>query len=97
MAIVIEEQNKKGGLFNILVMILIAGILGAAVYYLFFTEVPLIDKFAPLSIKSLREISSIKITPDKIANDPNISILKQYGSPVSGATAGRSNPFAPVR
>ncbi len=97
MAIVIKEQKNKSSFFSVAVIIMVGGGLFLAAYYLFFTPVPLIDKFAPLSLESLKQISSIKINPDGILENPSFQVLKQYVGPVSSATSGRSNPFAPTR
>lgn len=84
-------------MFTVLILLLVFGGLGITVYYLFFTPTPLIDKFVPLNLKSLKEISSIKIKPEGIMNNPNFQVLREYSNPIPEVSAGRSNPFAPTR
>lgn len=97
MAIVIKEQKRKSNLFGIALIIMIGGGLFITVYYLFFTPVPLIDRFAPVGLESLKQISSIQIDPEGVIENPAFQVLKQYADPLNTQTAGRSNPFAPIR
>ena len=96
MAILIEEEKKKGGnLFFWAVVILIAITIICAVYYLFFAPSPLVEKVAPTRLSSIKSLSSIKLKPDEIINNPNFLNLREYNFSldVNNITSGKTNPF----
>jgi hypothetical protein len=96
MAIIIEEEKRKINWFNLAVGVFIVVLLAVAVYYLFFISPPLIEKVAPVRLQSLEELSSIKLEPEAILNNPNFQILKQYANPIeiNEGLVGKVNPFA---
>ena len=93
MAIVIEEEKRKINWFALGVIILIVAVLSGAIYYLFFTSTPLIERVVPPRLESIKELSSIKLQPEAIINDPHFQILKQYVNPVVIGAVGKTNPF----
>ncbi len=96
MAIIIEEEKRKINWFNLAVGVLIIVLLGVAIYYLFFVSPELIEKMTPARLQSLEELSSIKLEPEEILNNPNFQILKQYTNPIEikEELVGKTNPFA---
>jgi len=95
MAIIIEEQRRKINWFALALILLLVAIIGAAIYYLFFAPIPLVERVAPPRLKSLQELSSIKLQPETIINDSRFQILKQYVNPIEIQTnsIGKTNPF----
>lgn len=93
MAIVIQEEKRKINWFALGVILLVTATIAAAIYYLFFIKPPLIEKVAPLKLQSIKEISSIKLDPEAVINNPRFQILKQYVGPIEIGQFGKSNPF----
>ena len=95
MAIIIEEEKRKINWFALVVILSLVIIIGAAIYYLFFASIPLIEKIVPPRLQSLQELSSIKLEPETIINDSRFQILKQYVNPIEIQTnsIGKTNPF----
>ena len=95
MAIIIEEEKRKINWFAAALILLLVTIIGAAIYYLFFASIPLIERVTSPRLQSLQELSSIKLEPEAIINDPRFQILKQYVNPIEIQTnsIGKTNPF----
>ncbi len=93
MAIVIQEEKRKINWFALSVIFSMAAIITAMIYYLFFIKPPLIEKVAPLKLQSIKEISSIKLDPEAVVNNPKFQILKQYAKPINIGQFGKNNPF----
>jgi len=83
-----------------LVMVLVVlGVIGAAIYYLFFSPVPLIEKVIPQQVQSIKNISLTEFNPETVLNNPTFQILKQYINAVElpQNPTSRSNPFTPLK
>ena len=95
MAIIIEEEKRKINWFALVVILSLVIIIGVAIYYLFFASTPLVEKIASPRLQSLQELSSIKLEPEAIVNDPRFQILKQYVNPIEiqDSFIGKTNPF----
>ena len=95
MAIIIEEEKRKINWFAVGLILSLVIIIGVAIYYLFFAVPPLVEKVAPPRLQSLQELSSIKLKPETIINDPRFQILKQYVNPIEIQPdfIGKTNPF----
>ncbi|MDP3014866.1 MAG: hypothetical protein Q8N28_00355 [bacterium] len=93
MAIVIQEERKKINWFVLSAILLIAATIVGVIYYLFFVKPSLIEKVAPLKLQSIKEISSIKLDPGAVIDNPRFQILKQYAHPIEIGPVGKSNPF----
>ena len=95
MAIIIEEEKRKINWFVLTLILSLVIIIGAAIYYLFFAVLPLVEKIASPRLQSLQELSSIKLQPETIISDPRFQILKQYVNPIEIQTnsIGKTNPF----
>jgi len=95
MAIIIEGEKRKINWLALATIVLIVAVLGTAIYYLFFAATPLAEKIAPVPLRSIQELSLIKLEPETIINNPAFQVLKQYVNPIeieSGAV-GKANPF----
>jgi len=93
MAIIIEEEKRKINWFAFGVVIIIIAVLSAAIYYLFFASTPFAEKVAPPQLQSISELSSIKLQPEAIVNNPYFQILKPYVNPIQIGPIGKTNPF----
>lgn len=96
MAIVIEESRKKINWFAWALVSAVVATIIIAIYYLFFSPVPLIEKVIPEQLKVIESISSNPFDPSSVINDPTYKILRQYINPlqVSSSTPQRPNPFS---
>jgi len=95
MAFVVEQEKKGMALMPILGGILVVIALGAGVYYLFFSEVPLIDSISGTSTLELsaNEFNKIKSNQEGVINHSVFKDLKQQVSNISVGNLGRRNPF----
>ncbi|MBI2515092.1 hypothetical protein HYV91_02855 [Candidatus Wolfebacteria bacterium] len=98
MAIIVEEEKNKFNWFSLGMALVILFAVVIAVYYLFFSSVPLIEKVIPERVQSIREISSADFRPDAILNNDVFKILRQYvNAPEVSENPARPNPFLPLR
>ena|SRR3989338_5120360 len=94
MAIIIEEERgNRLSLITILIWLVILGVVGAAVYYLFFKNPDLASFNTPSNFKSAEALSKITLDPDQLRRSPLFEALKQYIVPPPPAKLGRPNPF----
>ncbi len=82
MAITFEEEKKKINWFALAIIIVIVASSATAVYYLFFINPPLIEIVIPYSLKSLEQISQIKINPAEVFDNPIFKNLNQRVLPI---------------
>jgi uncharacterized membrane protein len=94
-AIIIEEEKRKINWFALTLIIFLIAIISAAIYYLFFAPTPFAEKIAPSNLQSLQDLSSVKLQPETVINNPYFQILKQYVNPIEVSTdsIGKTNPF----
>jgi len=93
MAIIVEEEKRRTNWFSLILVISLAGMLVALIYYLFFAPTPLIEKVISQNMQSLKELSGIKLNAESLVNNPKFQILKQYINPIEGGTTGKSDLF----
>ncbi len=93
MAIVIEEKRNSSGIINFLIWLVILGIIGASVYYIFFKNPELVEFTAAPSFKDVQQLSKITLNPGDSINNPAFQALKQYITVTTPENPGRSNPF----
>ena len=93
MAIVVEQEQRGMPFFTIAVGIVILSVVGAATYFLFFAEVPLIEMVAPVQFQSTGNLSKINVGPAAVLEDPTFQALKSYVADPSPGPVGRANPF----
>ena len=93
MAIVIEEEKNKIGIFTIVAWLVVLILIGSAVYYIFFKKPQYIELSPPSDFSNTAALSKVKLSPEEIVNSPNFQVLKQYITPPSTGNAGRQNPF----
>ena len=94
MAIVVESNNRKGGLVRIILGIIVIALLVGGAYYIFFVTPPFEEEIdVPSGLDAISEISSIKVDPQEVL-EPIANILeKRVGDPELGEF-GRENPFS---
>jgi hypothetical protein len=95
MAIVLEEEKKPINWLAVLTVIVIVAFLFTGSYFLFFKKPELIEVVAPKSLEDLNKISQLSFNPETVLNTPTFKLLKQYATPITPPTPGRSNPFKP--
>ncbi len=98
MAILVEEETRKRGVFGGFIVVIIIILLGAATYYLFFAPTPLIEVVIPSGLKTVSTISESGLNTPAVFNSPVYKSLRQYvAEPVAGEVGeiGRANPFSP--
>ena len=93
MAILIEEEKKKINWFALLSIIVVAGILFATVYYLFFINPESIEVIVPHRLKVLEQVEQIKFNPAEILDNPILRNLTQKVAPIIPEPTFNSNPF----
>jgi len=95
MAILVEEETGRKGVFGVFIIAVIVILLGAATYYLFFAPTPLIEVVIPSGLKTVSRISESGLNTPAVFNSPVYKSLRQYvAEPVVGEI-GRPNPFSP--
>ncbi len=95
MAILVEEETRKRGVFGVFIVAIIVIFLGAAAYYLFFAPTPFIEVVIPSGLKTVSRISESGLNAPAVFDSPVYKSLRQYaGEPEIGGI-GRANPFSP--
>ena len=91
-----KEKKKKINWFAWGIIIIVVATGATAVYYLFFVRPPLIEVIIPHQLKSLEQISQIKINPTEVFDNPIFKNLNQYVAPIIVSPSEsilNSNPF----
>ncbi len=81
------------GLTGLLTFLVIAGILAAAAYYMFFAPTPGFETIVPSDLKRTQTISTFDLDPKSVFNSPQFKALDKYNGLPTGGTFGRENPF----
>lgn len=95
MAIVVEEERRGPGIFSILGVVLVLGILFGGTYYLFFAPAPLVEIVAPQELEATSAVSKIELNFTGVTDSNLYRALKQYVQEPELGSAGRPNPFEP--
>ncbi len=95
MAIVVEEEKKPVNWVALLTTIIIIVVLFLGAYFLFFKKPELIEVVVPGSLKEVSQLSQVSFDPDSVLSSPAFKLLRQYGTAITPAATGRSNPFLP--
>lgn len=93
MAITFEEKKKGINWFVIAAVAVVLGLIGLAVYFLFFSPTPVIEVIVPRQLESVAEISEIQFDPSTVINSSSFRSLKNYTGLPSAGQLGRENPF----
>jgi len=95
MAIIAEEVKKPFNWFAAISIVVIAAIIGALVYYLFFAPTPAIELITPAALKEASQILTSPLDVNATRNHRVFKLLKPYVSPLTVSRLGRENPFTP--
>lgn len=96
MAIVVEEQKRgAGNAVSVVIWLVLLGVIGAAVYYIFFAQPDLVDVAAPAPPNFARteQIAKLTLNVEEILSDARFQDLQPYVTPPETGTFGRANPF----
>ena len=97
MAIVVESQQKKGGIGKLLIWLLLVGVVVFGIYYLFFKRPDVIPNLAaPAAFKQAAELSGVKIDPGAVVQSAPFQALRPQAPEMQVPATGRTNPFAPI-
>lgn len=97
MAIVLEGEKKNIDWGFLLGTIVVVGIVGAAVVYLFFVSPETVQQLTTPEQKTLNEFSKTKFKPEEILNSAAFQSLRTMAplpTPAAGEI-GKINPFLP--
>ncbi len=94
MAIIIEGEKQSNGLVQITVAGIIVVIIIAVTYWVFFTEPPFVEVFAPQELENISRISQVETDPSVIADSPAFKALQVHVEEPQLGEFGRENPFA---
>jgi hypothetical protein len=99
MAIVVEEEGGGGSssssIIRILMWLVILGIIGATVYYVFFKRPDILPNLTtPAALKGTQELAKLRF-PKEILNSTGFLSLHQYVPVSTLPPSGRTNPFVP--
>lgn len=79
--------------FRIIGLLIFLGIIGAAVYYLFFAPTPAIDAFAPPQLQTLEQVSATVVDIDSLLESATFRSLQVHAPDPGVGSVGRTNPF----
>ncbi len=97
MAIIINDNNKKGVNFlNLFIWVLILGVILFSTYLIFFKQPEIADFVIPSkdTFDNIDYLSKITLNPDIIKN-PAFEALTTYIDLPESGRSGRLNPFLP--
>ncbi|MFA4999664.1 MAG: hypothetical protein WC519_02990 [Parcubacteria group bacterium] len=96
MAIIIQENGKKGALVPLLIGFVVIAVMGLLAYYLFFSPAPIVDIVGSDKYESTAAFSKATLDVDSVINSPVWNAL-QTASPVPALITQiisvRENPF----
>ncbi len=93
MAIVLEETKKQFNWKLPALILAIIGVLGGAIYFLFFAPTPAIEVIVSPAVRSASELSNIRFDPAAVVNSDAFRSLRRYSSDPTIGRVGRTNPF----
>jgi len=98
MAIIVEEgKSNSGNIIRIAGWIGILGILGVAIYYIFFAAPELVIITPPVSLQEVTPLAGVTLHPEDVLNSPSFQALKPPSFPLptpqGPASVGRQDPF----
>ncbi|OHB22731.1 MAG: hypothetical protein A2939_03925 [Parcubacteria group bacterium RIFCSPLOWO2_01_FULL_48_18] len=94
MAIIVKEKRKLNW-FALSLTVIALVFAGASTYFLFFKTPPLVEILQPTADIRRREISTIRLEPDKVLNNPLFQKLTRVPLFLEPKEIGRANPFIP--
>jgi len=94
MAITVEKESTRKGMFRVISGLILVIALFVATYILFFTKPPQIEVLAPPEVETITQISEINLDPGAIIESPEYQALQGDILLPELGDFGRSNPFA---
>jgi hypothetical protein len=98
MAIIVDEDKNKANIFRIFGWIGILIILGATVYYVFFSAPEIVVISPPASFQYVTPLASVTLHPLDVLNGAAYLSLKStvpLPTPTGPVAVGRTDPFLP--
>ena len=96
MAIIVEDdQRYKTGIVSLLTWVVIVGIVVAAVYYIFFKRVDLIEVALPDRVKQSQALLDINVAPEEVLESLAFKDLKNTIPQPAPINVSRVKPFLP--
>ena len=95
MAIILEEKEKSTNWVKIIAVLILALLIAAAVYYVFFAPTPAFETIAPPPLESAQKISTLQFDPANVLNSQSFRSLRSYAPQPTVGALGRENPFQP--
>jgi len=95
MAITFEEDKNRVNWIGILTAVIIIGFIGIAVFYLFFSQPAVVEKFIFPNLKTISEFKSVKFNFEDAFSNPafkNLKSIVDFAFPPDNLV-GKSNPF----
>ena len=96
MAIIVGREESRINWFAVALALFIISFIGASVYFLFFIDPPYIERIAPINLDNVNQLSSAKIDPNTVLQNPSFLLLKKYIPDPDTGKLGRANPFLPI-
>jgi len=97
MAIVLEQEKKSLPIASIATVVIIAGVVLFAVYYLFINRPEVVSIIIPTPTRQITEIARTGFNPEELQQNPAFIQLRVHTDmpvPAEGSI-GKANPFAP--
>ena len=95
MAIVIEERHgsESSSIVSLLLWLVVLGVIGSAIYYVFFAESELVNYVPPSGFAETVEASHLQIDPAAVTQDVRFTSLQQWITVSVDGSFGKVNPF----
>ncbi len=96
MAIIVDEEQKKGNVFGIIGWLVFLATAAAAVYYVFFAQPELVTIPASGNLGTIAPIAQMALHPETVIQSPAFQALKStiaLPSPSGPAGVDRPDPF----
>lgn len=98
MAIVVDEDKNKANIFRIFGWIGILAILGATIYYVFFSAPEIVVISPPANFQYVTPLANVSLHPETVLNSAAYLSLKAsvpLPTPNGPVPVGRTDPFLP--
>ncbi|PIR88836.1 MAG: hypothetical protein COU09_00205 [Candidatus Harrisonbacteria bacterium CG10_big_fil_rev_8_21_14_0_10_44_23] len=93
MAIKINQPRKGRSFTRLIAVVVIFGVVFAAIYFLFFAPAPGFDYIAPSELERNEELASFDLDPKTVFNSDEFQSLEVFRVETGEGNFGRTNPF----